>query len=51
MQGLKNEKIKRLKAYANLIDLVLLKQLSNIDEDKCKLMYDKKTYIRKYTLE
>ncbi len=43
--------MKRLKAYTNLIDLVLLKQLSNIDEDKCESMYDKKLYIRKYTLE
>ncbi len=51
MQGSKNENVKRLKAYTNLIDLDLLKQIASIDTDECSTIIGEKPYVRKYILK
>lgn len=51
MQGLNNDTVIRLKAYTNLINLGLLKQIANIEADECFAMIDEKPYVRKYSLK
>lgn len=51
MQGLENENVRSLKAYTDLVDLDLLKQIANIDMDRCSTMICEKPYVKKYILE
>jgi hypothetical protein len=51
MQGTENANVKRLKAYTNLVDLDLLKQIANIEGDKCVSLNNEKPYVKKYVLK